>query len=109
MRPIDADRLYSTIIDEVDPISISMDGSEMRGMMRTIIAAEPTVDAVPIKALSAWLAGYAAPPNYALDAITEDIDPASIVYTVNDRAKAWEYHLKQLMECGLMEVESDPD
>lgn len=48
MRLIDADRLYNTIIDEIDPISISMDGGEMRGMMRTIIAAEPTVDAVPV-------------------------------------------------------------
>lgn len=47
-RLIDADRLYNTIIDEVDPISISMDGSEMCGMMRTIIAAEPTVDAAPV-------------------------------------------------------------
>ena len=49
MRLIDADRLYNTIIDEIDPISISMDGGEMRGMMRTIIAAEPTVDAAPVK------------------------------------------------------------
>ena len=48
MRLIDADRLYNTIIDEIDPISISMDGGEMCGMMRTIIAAEPTVDAAPV-------------------------------------------------------------
>lgn len=69
----------------------------------------PAVDAVPIKSISSWLAGYAAPPNYALDAITEDIDPASIVYTVNDRARAWEYHLNQLIECGLMEEGHDPE
>lgn len=48
MRPIDADRLYNTIIDEVDPISISMDGGAIRGIMRTIIAAEPTIDAIPV-------------------------------------------------------------
>ena len=48
MRPIDADRLYNTIVDEIDPTSISMDGGEIRGMMRTIIAAEPTIDAVPV-------------------------------------------------------------
>lgn len=107
MRLIDADRLYNTIIDEIDPISISMDGGEMRGMMRTIIAAEPTIEAVPIKPLCAWLAGYAAPPNYALDEITEDIDPASIVYTANARAMAWEYHWKHLMECGLLQEEQD--
>lgn len=108
MRPIDADRLYNTIIDEVDPISISIDGGEMCGMMRTIIAAEPTVDAVPIKAISAWLAAYAAPPNYALEAICNDIDPDSIVYTANDRARAWEYHWQHMMACGLMEEENDP-
>lgn len=48
MRMIDADRLYNTIIDEIDPLSISMDGGAVRGMMHTIIAAEPTVDAVPV-------------------------------------------------------------
>ena len=53
---IDADRLYNTIIEEIDPISISMDGGEMRGMMRTIIAAEPTIEAVPIDKLCDWLA-----------------------------------------------------
>jgi len=105
MRLIDADRLYNTIIDEIDPISISMEGGEVLGMMRTIIAVEPTIEAVPIKPLCAWLAAYAAPPNYALEAICNDIDPASIAYTANDRARAWEYHLKQLMECGLMEVD----
>ena len=67
----------------------------------------PTVDAVPIKAISAWLAGYAAPPKYALEAICNDIDPASIVYTANDRARAWGYHWQHLMECGLMQEEQD--
>ena len=56
MRLIDADRLYNTIIDEIDPISISMDGGEMRGMMRTIIAAEPTIESVPLDKLCEWLA-----------------------------------------------------
>lgn len=51
MRLIDADRLYNTIIDEIDPISISMDGGEMRGMMRTIIASEPTIEAVSLDKL----------------------------------------------------------
>ena len=107
MRLIDADCLYNTIIDEIVPISISMGGGEMRGMMRTIIAAEPTIDAVPIKAISTWLAAYADPPKYALEAICNDIDPASIVYTANDRARAWEYHWQHLMECGLMQEEQD--
>ena len=102
MRPIDADRLYNTIIDEVDPISISMDGSEMCGMMRTIIAAEPTVDAVPIKAISEWLAGYAAPPKYALDHF-----PESGHCLANTRAAAWEHHIRTMMECGLLQEEQD--
>lgn len=63
-----------------------------------------TVDAVPINPLSAWLAGYAAPPKYALETVIRDgNDPASIAYTANDRAKAWELHLKTLIESGLME------
>jgi len=69
--------------------------------------AQKTADAVPIKAISAWLAAYAAPPNYALEAICNDIDPASIVYTANDRARAWEYHWQHLMECGLLQEEQD--
>lgn len=110
MRLIDADRLYNTIVDEIDPISISMDGGEMCGMMRTIIAAEPTIEAVPIKPLSVWLAAYAAPPEYALETVIRDgADPTSLVYTVNNRAKAWELHLKTLMECGLMEEEHGTD
>ena len=101
MRLIDADRLYNTIIDEIDPISISMDGGEMRGMMRTIIAAEPTVDAVPIKAISEWLAAYAAPPKYAIDEVN------GAILDANDRARAWEYHWQHLMECGLLQEEQD--
>jgi hypothetical protein len=107
MRLIDADRLYNTIIDEIDPISISMDGGEMRGMMRTIIAAEPTVVAVTIKDISAWLAAYAAPPKYALDEIART-DPERII-TVDTLVKAWEYHWKNLMECGLIGEGLDAD
>lgn len=67
----------------------------------------PTIDAVPIKPMCAWLAAYAAPPKYALEAICNDIDPASIAYTANDRARAWEYHWQHLMECGLLQEEQD--
>jgi len=61
----------------------------------------PAIDAVPIKAISAWLAAYAAPPKYAIDAVNGKILDA------NDRAMAWEYHWKHLMGCGLMEVDDD--
>jgi hypothetical protein len=104
---IDADRLYNTIIDEIDPISISisMDGGEMSGMMRTIIAAEPTVDVVPIKAISAWLAAYAAPPKYAIDEIAGTANDR--IVTVDTLVKAWEYNWKYLMACGLLQEEQN--
>ena len=66
----------------------------------------PTVDAVPLEPLCQWLAGYAAPPNYALDEVRDDsIDPESLVYTANDRAKAWEFHFRELLKSGLMDTE----
>lgn len=61
---------------------------------------------VPLEPLCQWLAGYAAPPNYALDEVRDDsIDPESLVYTANDRAKAWEYHFRELLKSGLMDTE----
>ena len=66
----------------------------------------PSVPAVPLEPLCKWLAGYAAPPNYALDEVRDDsIDPESLVYTANDRAKAWEYHFRELLKSGLMDTE----
>ena len=61
---------------------------------------QPTVNAVPVHAISVWLAAYAAPPKYALDEIA-GTDPGRIV-TVDTLVKAWEYHWKNLMECGLI-------
>ena len=70
----------------------------------------PAVEAIPIKPLSVWLAAYAAPPEYALETVIRDgNEPASIVYTVNARAKAWELHLKTLIESGLKEEEHDAE
>lgn len=70
------------------------------------ISALHTVDAIPIEPLAAWLAGYrASPPEYALiqTGAYDEIDPASVVYTASQRAKAWAYHLRKLMESGLMD------
>ena len=67
----------------------------------------PTIDAVPIKAISAWLAAYAAPPKYAIDEIART-DPERII-TVDTLVKAWEYHWKNLMECGLIGEGLDAD
>lgn len=64
------------------------------------IAAAPTIEAVPIKPLCAWMAAYAAPPKYALDHF-----PESGHCLANTRAAAWEHHIRTMMECGLMEVD----
>lgn len=64
------------------------------------IDAAPTIDAVPIKAISAWLAAYAAPPKYALDKF-----PESGHCLANTRASAWEHHIRTMVECGLVEEE----
>ena len=70
----------------------------------------PSVPAVPLEPLCQWLAGYAAPPNYAMDEVRDDsIDPESLVYTANDRAKAWEFHFRQLMKSGLMDTEEEDE
>lgn len=70
------------------------------------IDAAPTIDAVPIKAISAWLAGYAAPPLYASDHVAALKNKVSIK-TETERAEAWEYHWKHMMECGLLQEEQD--
>ena len=64
------------------------------------IDAFPTIEAVPVHDISVWLAAYAAPPRYAIDEIA-GTDPGRIV-TVDTLVKAWEYHWKNLMECGLI-------
>ena len=68
----------------------------------------PSNEAVPLEPLCQWLAGYAAPPQYALDAVTEDpIDPQGVVYTANRRAEAWKYHFRELLKSGLMDTEGN--
>jgi hypothetical protein len=64
-----------------------------------------SINAVPIKAISVWLAAYAAPPRYAIDEIA-GTDPGRII-TVDTLVKAWEYHWKNLMACGLLQEEQD--
>ena len=104
MRLIDAD-LFDMALEDAQAKCKKSGGNFRYGVLSNVRAKllkQPTVDAVPIKAISAWLAAYASPPNYALDEVCEDIDPASIVYTAYVRARAWEYHWKNLMECGLI-------
>ena len=58
----------------------------------------PAIDTVPIKAISEWLAGYAAPPEYALEMF-----PESGQCLANTLAAAWEHHIRTMIECGLIE------
>lgn len=77
----------------------------IRYIVKTIQSV-PSVPAVPIEPLCVWLAGYAAPPQYALEAVTEDpIDPQGVVYTANRLARAWEYHFRELLKSGLMDMD----
>lgn len=55
------------------------------------------IDAVPIKDISTWLAGYAAPPKYALEMF-----PESERCLANTMAAAWEHHIRTMIECGLI-------
>ncbi len=67
---------------------------------------QPTVDAIPIDPLAIWLAGYHVfPPEYALKetGALDPIDPASTVFSPNQIATAWAYHLRKLCESGLMD------
>lgn len=70
------------------------------------LIAVPSVDAIPIEPLAVWLTGYhVSPPEYALweTGVYDKIDPESVVFTPNQIAIAWAYHLRKLMESGLMD------
>ena len=67
----------------------------------------PVIEAVHVHDISVWLAAYAAPPQYAIDEIA-GTDPGRLV-TTDTLVKAWEYHWKNLMECGLIGEGLDAD
>jgi hypothetical protein len=114
MRLIDAETLLREFERSMDELvkstcneNISIEALSLLCGTQLILKA-PTVDAVPLDPLCQWLAGYAAPPNYALDEVRDDsIDPESLVYTANDMAKAWKYHFLELLKSGLMDTEGE--
>ncbi len=55
------------------------------------IEKQHSVDAVPIRPLARWLAGYAMPPKNYYSGIRADAE---------ERAKAWELWIRNLMENG---------
>lgn len=63
-----------------------------------IIKSMPAVDAVPIKPLCVWLAGYAAPPAYTIGGMPYKHEDAA-----RRRAEGWEQHIHTLIECGLLD------
>lgn len=94
-RLIDADRLreYYNVTDPAGTFAYC-------DSILTCIDNEPTVDAVPIKPLATWLAGYAAPPAYTIYGEPYKAEDATM-----RRVEGWEQHIRNLIECGLMEDE----
>ena len=79
-------------------------GNEIELMIKKV----PSVPAVPLEPLCVWLAAYAAPPKYAMNAVAGDqIAPKSCSFPVNSRVEAWKYHFRQLMKSGLMDTEEE--
>lgn len=68
--------------------------------IRSEISALKSVDAVLIEPLSEWLAGYCAPPKYAIDAVGGLREMAD----ATKRAKAWEFALTSMERSGFLEV-----
>ena len=101
MRLIDADKLNDALSQTcLKSLGLNVDN---------IVRLQPTVDAVPLEPLCVWLAAYAAPPQYAMNAVAGDpIAPTSCGYPVNSRVEAWKYHFLELLKSGLMDtVETD--
>jgi hypothetical protein len=115
MRLIDADTLIKSMALENAVKWGNKDGYQqdhsystlMRYEIKREIDCQPTVDAIPIDHLAVWLAGYhVSPPEYALKetGALNPIDPAGTVFTPNQIATAWAYHLRKLVESGLMDT-----
>lgn len=109
MRLIDADAFdrdlcnhkFTAALNEAADAGTAFEDKEMyysTQSFRDVMKYRPTIEAVPIKAISAWLAAYAAPPKYALDEF-----PESGHCLANTRAAAWEHHIRTMMECGLLQ------
>lgn len=70
---------------------------------RNAIKRIPSVPAVPLEPLCQWLAGYAVPPDYALEyVIGTNAYWQDAAFTEENMREAWEYHFRNLFECGLL-------
>lgn len=110
MRPIDGEDLLRKICGDSCGCEPSDCGyideyRKERCKAGQYVEKQPTVDAIPIEPLAVWLTGYhVSPPEYALweTGAYDEIDPESVVFTPNQIAIAWVYHLRKLMESGLI-------
>lgn len=87
--------------DELRGIYSSVpNGVYTTGHIITAIDECKTIDAIPVEPLSEWLAGYCAPPKYAIDAVGGLREMAD----ATKRAKAWEFALTSMERSGFLEV-----
>lgn len=105
MRVIDADALNARIDKCVRESGIGLEPVMAIRDIKALISVMPTFEAVQIEPLCQWLAGYAAPPNYALEAVYEGykIQPNLPIITVNYYVEAWKYHFRELLKSGLLD------
>lgn len=85
----------SRLIDASEAIDLYED---IGGNLSHTLGMCKTVEAVPLEPLCQWLAGYAAPPKYAIDAC----GGAETMAYADKRVEAWKYHFKNLMGCDLL-------
>lgn len=107
MRLIDVDELkrqwgYGDTCDKCQRDSRKCQYEEITRMdVCSMLDDAPTVEAIPLEQICGWLAGYASPPQYALNATRVRLMPS-----VNDLADAWKYHFRELQKSGLLDTEA---
>ena len=99
--------ILKTINDlDLPDVHAALPVSLMLGVVKKALEPVPSVEAVPLEPLCQWLAAYAAPPMYALNAVAGDpIAPTSCGYPVNSHVEAWKHHFRELLKSGLMDME----
>lgn len=91
MRLIDADALIESICQKECERHYSDCDYDCSSVVPVINA--PTIEAVPIKPLAKWLAGYAAAPAFHLQMVCH-VEPRGNVLDAN--AKCWERLLRRM-------------
>ena len=105
LRLIDGEKLMHELYDDYERNDMFYPTyhSEALRIVGSAVESQPAVDAVPLGPLSEWLAGYAAPPKYAIDAVGGLREMAD----ATKRAKAWEFALTSMERSELFEVRDE--